>query len=145
MSIKEEVEKQLKTAMVDKNELVLSVLRMVKSAVINTEIEKGQELDDEEMLLVLEKQAKQRKDSIAQFEAGERKDLAEREKNELQIINTFLPDKMADDDIRKIVKEVIVGNKEADFGKIMGLAMSELKGKADGSTVQRIVKEEMGA
>jgi uncharacterized protein YqeY len=145
MSINEDIDNQLKTAMVEKNELVLAVLRMVKSAVKNAEIEKGHELDDEETLVVLEKQAKQRKDSIAQYEAGDRADLADREKKELELIEKFLPEKMGDEEVRKIVKEVIAGNAGADFGRVMGTAMGELKGKADGGMVQRIVKEEMGA
>jgi uncharacterized protein YqeY len=145
MSIKEDIEGKLKEAMVAKDELSLSVLRMVKSAIKNAEIEKGHELDDEETLSVFEKQAKQRKDSITQYEAGGRSDLADREKDELKLIEKFLPEKMGDDEVRNIVKGVIAENAGTDFGRVMGIAMGQLKGKADGGTVQRIVREEMGA
>jgi uncharacterized protein YqeY len=145
MSIAEKIEDQLKKAMIDKDELSLSVLRMVKSAVKNTEIEKGHELDDAEIIAVFEKQAKQRKDSIEQYEAGDRTDLADREKKELSLIETYLPEKMGEHEIRNAVKKVISDNKNADFGRVMGAVMQELKGKADGGLVQNIVKEEMGA
>jgi ribosomal protein S21 len=144
-SITERIEEQLKKAMFAKDELTLSVLRMVKSAVKNAEIEKGHELDEAETIAVIEKQAKQRQDSIEQYKAGNRNDLADREKAELALIEAYLPEKMSDDEIRLLVKKVITDNKEADFGRVMGAAMAELKGKADGGTVQTIVKEEMGA
>lgn len=145
MSISEQIEKQLKKAMIAKDELTLSVLRMVKSAVKNAEIEKKHELTETETIAVLEKQAKQRKDSIEQYEAGNRADLADREKAELALIETYLPEKMGDNEVREVARKVIAGNKGADFGRIMGAIMNDLKGKADGGTVQRIVKEEMGA
>lgn len=144
MSIKEDIEEQLKQAMIAKDELTLSVLRMVKSAVKNMEIEKGHELDDAEMIAVLEKQAKQRKDSIEQYDAGNRADLSEREKSELTLIEKFLPEKMGEDEVREIVKKKVTELAGQDFGRVMGAVMGELKGKADGGLVQKIVKEEMG-
>lgn len=143
MSIAQEVDEKMKQAMIDKNELELSVYRLIKSAVKNMEIEKGKELSDEDVVLVLEKQAKQRRDSIEQYEKGERTDLADKEKSELSIIEAFLPEKMGEDEIRKIVKEKTATMSGAQFGQIMGSVMAELKGKADGGTVQKIVKEEI--
>lgn len=144
MSLKEQIDEKMKEAMVAKSELELGLFRMIKSSIKNTEIAKGHELDDEEVLSVLEKEAKQRKDSIEQYEKGGRSDLAETEKKELTIIEEYLPEKMGEDEIRKAVHTIIAENKEADFGKIMGMAMGKLKGQADGGHVQKIVREEMG-
>lgn len=145
MSISLEIEGGIKKAMVEKDELSLSTLRLLKSAIKNAEIEKGSELDDAEALVVLEKQAKQRRDSIDQYEKGDRPELAEKEKKELEMIEKFLPAKMGEDEVREVVKKVVSENEGADFGRVMGAAMGQLKGKADGSVVQKIVKEELGA
>jgi uncharacterized protein len=144
MSVREQIENGLIKAMHDKNELELSVFRLLKSAVKNAEIEKKSELSDDEIMAVVEKQAKQRRDSIDQYEKGGREDLAAREKEELDLIEKFLPEKMGDDEIRTVVKNKIVEAGEgADFGRVMGMVMTELKGKADGSVVQRLVQEEL--
>jgi uncharacterized protein YqeY len=145
MSLQAQIDERMKKAMIEKDELNLPLMRMLKSVIKNAEIEKGEELDDAEVISVLEKQAKQRKDSIEQYEAGDRKDLADHEKAELAIILEFLPEKMGEDEIREVVKAKIAEMAGADFGKVMGASMAELKGKADGGTVQRIVKEEMDA
>lgn len=145
MSIIEQIDERMKKAMVEKDELNLPLMRMLKSVIKNAEIEKKKELDDAEVIAVLEKQAKQRKDSIEQYETGGRKDLADHEKAELAVIEEFLPEKMSDEDIRAIVKKKVAEMSGEDFGKVMGACMGELKGKADGGTVQRIVKEEMDA
>lgn len=104
------------------------------------------ELSDEQALQVLTKAAKQRKESITQFEEGGRNDLAENEKLELGIIEAYLPEMMSEEEVRAIVKEKIsaMGASEPqDMGKVMGPIMGKLKGKADGSLVSRIVKEEL--
>lgn len=145
MTIKEQIEDMMKKAMIEKDELSLPLSRMLKSVIKNEEIDKGHELDDEETIAVFEKQAKQREDSIEQFEKGERSDLADHEKAELEIIKKFLPEKMGKDEIREVVKKKVAELSGQDFGRVMGVVMGELKGKADGGTVQRIVKEEMEA
>lgn len=144
MTLKEQIENATNQALTQQDKLGLSVFRLVKSAIKNTEIEKGRELTDEEVIVVLEKQAKQRKDSIEQFENAKRQDLADKEKAELSLIEKFLPEKMGEEEIRSIVKDKVAELPDQDFGRVMGAAMAELKGKADGATVQRIVREEMG-
>lgn len=143
MNFKNQLDNELKEAMIAKNEARVSLLRMIKSSIKNVEIAKGHELDDQEVLGVLEKEAKQRKDSIAQFESGGRTDLAAREKSELEIIEGYLPEKMTEEEIREVVKKKVSELGGQDFGRIMGACMGELRGKADGALVQKIVKEEM--
>lgn len=145
MSLREQIEVMANTAMKEHKEVELGLFRLIKSAIKNTEIEKGHELSDEEVMVVLEKQAKQRRDSITQFESAGRQDLAEKEKQELALIEALLPEKMNEEAIRETVKKIVSEHTGEDFGRVMGAVMAELKGKADGATVQRIVKEETGA
>jgi uncharacterized protein YqeY len=145
MSLREDIEASFKKALTEHNELELGLFRLIKSAIKNVEIDAGHELTDDEIMAVLEKQAKQRKDSISQFEEAGRTELAEHEKAELAIIEKFLPEKMGEEEIRAVVKTKVAENEGADFGRVMGAVMGELKGKADGATVQRILKEEMSS
>lgn len=144
MSLKKDLDDRLKNAMIAHDDQIVSLLRMIKSSIKNSEISKGHELEDGEVLSVLEKEAKQRKDSISQFEAGGRDDLAEKEKSELKIIEDYLPEKMSEEDIKKIVVLKVKELEGQDFGRVMGACMSEFKGKADGTLVQKIVREVMG-
>lgn len=142
--IKDQIDQELKNAMLEKKELELNVYRSIKTALKNAEIEKkGEELSEDEILSVLEKQAKQRRDSISEYEKGGRADLAEKEKAELSIIEKFLPEKMGEDEIREVVKKKVAEMQGQDFGRVMGAVMGELKGKADGGAVGKILKEEL--
>lgn len=145
MDLKAQIDEKMKEAMRSKDVEALSLFRMLKSAIKNEEISKKAELEDSDIIAVLEKQAKQRKDSIEQYEQGGRSDLANKEKSELEVINKFLPEKMSEEDVRETVKTKIASMPDAQFGQVMGACMSELKGKADGQLVQNIVKEEMGS
>lgn len=129
----------------------LRVLRSLKAKLMEKEISERKEgeakLSDEQAVDVLMKAAKQRKESIEQFEEGGREDLAENEKAELKIIETYLPEMMDEEEVRSIVKEKITAvgaSGMQDMGKVMGPLMGQLKGKADGSLVSKIVKEELG-
>jgi uncharacterized protein len=150
MSIKETILEDLKQAMKAKDADRLRVLRSLKSKMLEKEISErsGGEatLSDEQAVDVLMKAAKQRKESIEQFEKGGRDDLAEKEKQELEVIETYLPEMMSDEEIREAVQKQIEqsgASSMADMGKVMGAMMSQLKGKADGAAVSRIVKEEL--
>lgn len=145
MTIKEQIEGQIKKAMVEHSEADLNLYRMLKSVIKNTEIAKGHELDDAGVTAVLETQAKQRRDSIEQYKSGGRDDLAAKEEYELKAIESYLPEKLGEADVAKVVDEVIAANPEADFGRVMGMAMGKLKGQADGALVQKVVKEKLGA
>ena len=150
MSIKETIMNDLKEAMKSQEADRLRVLRSLKAKILEKEISerKGGEssITDEQVTEVLMKAAKQRKESIDQFEQGGRDDLVEKEKQELSIIESYLPEMMDDDAIRKEVQkkmEEMGASSMADMGKVMGVMMSKLKGKAEGEDVSRIVKEEL--
>jgi len=152
MDIKETILEDLKKAMKAKDADKLRVLRSLKSKLLEKEISirSGGEGDitDEQAIEVLMKAAKQRRESIDQFEKGGREDLAETEQAELEVIESYLPQMMDDDEIREEVKAFIDqtgASGLADMGKVMGAMMGRLKGKADGSDVSRIVKEELSA
>ncbi|WP_069131491.1 GatB/YqeY domain-containing protein [Rhodohalobacter halophilus] len=150
MSIKEKIMSDLKDAMKAKKTDELRVLRSLKAKILEKEISerKGGEasISDEQVIEVLMKAAKQRKESIDQFEQGGRDDLVDNEKQELAIIESYLPEMMDDDEIRSEVQKQIEqmgASSMADMGKVMGVMMSKLKGKAEGGDVSRIVKEEL--
>lgn len=152
MAIKDQIISDIKEAMKNKDQDRLRVLRSLKAKLMEKEISERKggeaELTDEQSVEVLMKAAKQRKESIAQFEEGNRQDLADNEKKELSIIESYLPEMMTEDEIRAIVKEKIKqagASGPQDMGKVMGPLMGQLKGKADGSVVSRIVKEELGS
>lgn len=150
MSIKQSILDELKSAMKQKKADRLRVLRSLKAKILEKEISERKggegEIDDEQIVEVLMKAAKQRKESIEQFDEGDRKELADKERDELKIIEEFLPEMMGDDEVRAAVKEQIekMGATDiSDMGKVMGVMMGKLKGKAEGGTVSRIVKEEL--
>ena len=150
MALKEQIAEDIKSAMKAKDKIRLETVRSIKKVIIEKEVElrgKGKDaLTPEDEIQLLVQQAKQRKDSIEQFLKAGREDLAEREQAELKVIETYLPEQMSDEQVEKIIVEVIakVGATTAkDFGKVMGLAMKQLKGKADGKKIQEIVKSKL--
>jgi uncharacterized protein YqeY len=150
MAIKDQIMADLKQAMKDKEQDKLRVLRSLKSKLLEREISERKEgeasLSDEQTIEVLMKAAKQRKESIEQFEKGDRNDLAEAEKEELEVINSYLPKMLSEEEVRKIAREKIeaLGAEDmSDMGQVMGVLMQELKGKAEGSVVSKVVKEEL--
>ena len=149
MTLKEKITSDLKEAMKAGDTLRRDTLRLIDSAIKNSEIEKKKReegLSDEEVLEVLGRAVKQRQDSIRQFEAGGRPDLAENEKVELEIIVPYLPAQLSQAEIALVVDEIFAAAGQvtaADLGKIMGQAMARLKGKADGNVVREIVKSKL--
>ena len=145
--IKEDLNEALKSG----DTLRISVLRMVLSSFHNKEIEKkgknqNSELTEEEIIEVLKREAKKRKEAIETYLKGNRNDLADKEKKELEIIIAYLPKQLSEEEIKKIVQEAIQklgAQSEKDFGKVMGFLMKELKGKADAGLVSQIVKESL--
>lgn len=145
--LKERTEKDFVEAMKNKDEQTLSVLRMLKSAIHNKEIENKKELEDIDIVAVIQSQIKTRRDSIQMYKSGGRQELAQKEEKEISILQKYLPEQMSDDQIREIVKKAITETSASqiqDMGKVMGAVMPELKGKADGATISKIVKEELG-
>jgi uncharacterized protein len=152
MNLKDQIFSDIKEAMKAKQPDKLRVLRSIKARLMEKEISerKGGEgsLTDEQAVEVLMKAAKQRKESIEQYEQGGRKDLADAEKEELKIIESYLPEMMDEDEIRKIARkkiEELGASGMPDMGKVMGVLMQELKGKADGSLISSVVKEELSS
>ena len=149
MSLKEKIIADLKDAMRSGDTVKRDTLRFLDSAIKNAEIEKKKReegLSEEEILEVIGRSVKQRNDSIRQYTDGGRPELAEKEKIELEILKAYLPEQMSEDEIRKIVKEIISAAgavSVSDMGKIMGQAMGKMKGKADGNVVRKIVGEEL--
>lgn len=147
---KAQLKEELKQSMLAKDAEKTSTLRMVISALGYYEIEKGgagYEASEEDVQAVIQKQAKQRRDSIEQFKAANRPELVAKETKELELLETFLPQQMSEDEIKKLVDEAVNqtgATNAADMGKVMGALMPKIKGKADGSIVSRLVKEKLG-
>lgn len=150
MSLIDKINEEFKKAMALKDELKVSTLRMLKAGIQNLEIElraKRKELNDESVLEVVSREVKRRKESIEAFVKGLRQDLADKERKELEILLSYLPAQLSDDQLREIVQKKIkeIGaTSPADFGKVMGPVAKETKGKADGNRLSQIVKEELG-
>ncbi len=147
MALKEKVQQDLITAMKAKDEAQLSALRLLKTAIMKFETAGDKKIaGDEEVLQLIGKEVKQRKDSIEQFEKGGRTELAEKEKLEMAFLLTYLPQQLTEDEIRSIVKEVIASTgaaSKSDLGKVMGALMPRVKGRSDGAMVTRIVQESL--
>ena len=138
----------MKAAMKEKNTTALESLRAVKSAILLAQTQSGaqEELSEEDEIKLLQKLVKQRKDSAAIFTEQGREDLAAPELAQAQVISQFLPAQMSVEDITKVVAEIIEktgANSMKDMGKVMGMASSQLAGKADGKTISGIVKEHL--
>ena len=150
MNLSERVDSELKTAMREKNAIKLGVLRMLKAALTNATIEKGgadSKLTDAEAAQVIRKQVKQRQDSIESFEKGGRAELAAKEKEELSILQSYLPQGMSADEISKAVRETIVevgASSKAQMGAVMKAVQAKVAGRADGKTLSAEVQKQLG-
>jgi len=148
MSLQQQIKDGIKDAMKAREEVKLSVLRSLSSAFTNELVAKGKkptdELSDDEALAVITRASKQRKDSIDQFEKGGRPELAESEKAELVVIEAFLPTLMTEDEIKVVVaakKAELNATDKSQLGMFVGAVMKDLKGKADGALVKKIIDE----
>ena len=147
MSLKQQVISDLTASMKAQDAPRTSTLRMVKAAVMNREIEKGAEMDDEEMMKLLRSLVKQRHDSVEQYEKGGRPELADKEKTEINVIETYLPQGASRDEIEAAVAAAMSetgASSIKDMGKVMKAAQAALAGKnADGRAVSEIVKAKL--
>jgi len=149
MSLKQTLAEDMKAAMKarESGKKRLSVIRMVLSSLKNAEIDKRAELSEDEVIEVLSREVKKRKDSREEYERAGRQDIADGLRDEIDILMNYLPEQMSEDEIRRLVKEVIDEVKPSgprDMGKVMGKLMPVVKGKADGKLVNLIVKEMLG-
>lgn len=145
MSLINRISESIKTAMKEKDSIKLESLRAVKSALILLQTEKGSgsQIPKSEEIKTLQKLVKQRKDSAEIYRSQNRSDLAELEINQSKVIEDFLPQQISEDELRKIITNIIDQNEASgmkDMGKVMGIATKELLGKADGKTISAIVK-----
>ena len=144
MSLLGKLNDDMKQAMKDKDKLKLSVIRMVKASVKNEEINQGHELSEDQVLALLNRELKQRRDSLQEFEKAGREDLAEPTRAEIEVLLTYLPKQMDEAEVRQIVQETIEqtgASSKKDLGRVMGAIMPKVKGKADGTLVNKIVQE----
>ena len=149
MTIQEKIQSQMSDAMRNKEQLRLSVLRMMKTAVKNKEVDKMKPLEENEVIAVLNTLVKQRKDSVEQFRNGGREELARKEEEEIKIIEEYLPAAASEEDIRRAIDDAVQETGAAsmkDMGKVMKAALARLAGKsADGSRVSQMVKEKLSS
>src|ERR1700750_1616824 len=141
MTTLERIEADLKEAMKARNEQELSTLRLIRSALKNKQIDLGHVPTDEETMAVLKTTLKQYQDALVDFEKAGRDDLAERQKAELVVVKRYLPEAMPEAELEQIVKDVIASSgatSAGDVGKVMGAAMKQVAGRADGNVVRAI-------
>lgn len=145
MTLKEKINADLLVAMKAKENARLDALRMLKAAILKFEVagDKKIEATDENVLQIIGKEVKQRKDSIDAYKKGGREDLAAKEEAEMKILQAYLPAQMSEEELKSLINQMISqANATAkDFGKVMGAVMAQAKGKTDGQTVTRLVKE----
>ena len=150
MSLKEKIQEEMKTAMRSKDKTALAALRAIKSAILLAETAEGRSpgpLTDDEGMKLLIKQAKQRRDSAAQYRDNGREDLAETEEAELEVVERFLPKQLSTEEIEAEVKAIIAetgASTMKDMGRVMGVASKKLAGRADGKAISGIVKQLLG-
>jgi uncharacterized protein YqeY len=146
MLLQEKIEEDIKISMRSGDKERTNILRLLISSIKNEKIKKGEDLTDEETMKVLQREAKQRKESMASYAAADRPELVSIEENELKLIATYLPVELSDSEIIKIVDETLNEMSDPsidDMGRIIGLVMKKLGAQADGSKVSRIVREKL--
>ena len=146
MSLEQKIMTELKTAMLAKDEAALRSLRAIKAAILLAKTSEGRsgELNEDDEIKLLQKLVKQRKDALEIFEKQNREDLAVKEREEIAVIEKFLPRQLSADEIKTAVAKIIAdtgASSPADMGKVMGAATKQLAGKADGKTISSLVKE----
>ncbi|WP_078413818.1 GatB/YqeY domain-containing protein [Priestia abyssalis] len=146
MSLLERLNDDMKQAMKNKEKEKLSVIRMVKASLQNEAIKLGRELTEEDELTIISRELKQRKDSLHEFEQAGRQDLVDKIQNELAVLEIYMPKQLTEEELTEIVKEAIAevqASSKADMGKVMAVIMPKVKGKADGSLVNKLVLQNL--
>lgn len=141
-TLSEQLSDDMKQAMKEKDKVRLSVIRMVRAALRNKEIDSGAALDDEAVLAVIEKELKQRRDSLQAFLSAGRRDLEDAVKLEIAILESYLPAQLSESEVRAIASRIIAevgATGKSDVGKVMPKLMQEIRGRADGKLAQQVV------
>ena len=149
MNLEQKIMGDLKTAMLAKDEKTVRSLRAIKAAIILAKTSEGAggEIKEEDEIKLLQKLVKQRKDSLEIFQQQNRADLAQKESEEIEVIEKFLPKQLSATELKVIIENIIKesgASSPADMGKVMGIATKQLAGKADGKTISALVKELLG-
>lgn len=146
MSLKEQLSSDLKQSMKDKDVIVKSTVTLVRAAILQFEKDNKVELIDEDIIGIIAKQVKQRRDAFEEFKKADRQDLMDQTSKEIEVLTKYLPQQLSEDAVKDIVLSAIqeVGaTSMKDMGKIMAVVMPKIKGKADGGIVNKIVKENL--
>jgi uncharacterized protein YqeY len=146
MGLEERLMEEMKQAMKSNEKLRLSTIRMIRTSVKNKEIEVRKKLEDEEILRVIQGMLRKSEEAVEQFRAGGRMDLVEKETQEMEILKSYLPQSLGQEEILKVIDETIQENQASslkDLGKVMKSVMSKLAGKADGKLINQLVKERL--
>jgi uncharacterized protein YqeY len=146
MSLEERLIEEMKQAMKSNDKLRLSTIRMIRSALKNKEIELRKKLEDEEVIKVIQVMVRKGEESVEQFQTGGRVDLVEKEKKEIEILKSFLPQPLSQEELLKIIDQSIQETQASspkDIGKVMKSIMPKIGGKADGKLINQLVKERL--
>jgi uncharacterized protein len=147
MELQKAIEQAFIAAFREKQEVSLSVLRMLKSALQNKKIELKKDLTDEQVAQIVKSEIKKRKESIEAFNSGGREELAKKEEVEIEILDEFMPAQLSEEEVREKVSAIVDGlsdEQKENFGMTMGMVMKELNGKADGGLISKVLKELLG-
>ena len=146
LSLSEQIMSDMKEAMKARDKVRLNTVRMIKSALMNEKIKAGHDLTAEEELTVLSREKKQREESIDEFTKADRKDLVDETKQELAIVESYLPKQMTEEELNQAVSSAIAevnAQGKSDFGKVMKVLMPKIKGKADGKAASDVVRKQL--
>jgi uncharacterized protein YqeY len=146
MSLEEKLIEEMKQAMKSNDKLRLSTIRMIRSALKNKEIELRKKLEDGEVIKVIQVMVRKGEESVEQFQTGGRVDLVEKEKKEIEILKSFLPQPLSQEELLKIIDQSIQetqASSQKDIGKVMKSIMPKIGGKADGKLINQLVKERL--
>ena len=146
MSLEERLVEEMKQAMKSSDKLRLSTIRMIRSGLKNKEIELRKKLEDEDIIKVIQAMVRKGEESVEQFQAGGRIDLVEKERREIEILKSFLPQPLSQEEILKIIDQSIQETQASspkDMGKVMKAVMPKIGGKADGKLINQLVKERL--
>lgn len=144
----EQLEKDMITAMKEKDKDTLTVIRMIKASLKQEQIDHKKEINDDLLIDVVNKQIKMRRDSLVEFEKGNRQDLIEKTNSEINVLMAYLPEQLSKEEVEKIIDEIfeeVKPESQKDMGKIMGPAQAKLKGKTDMKEVSNIIREKLQA
>ena len=143
MDFANQLQLEITQALKDKQDLKLQTLRMLSSALHNEKIAKGEDLNDQDVQQIIKREVKKRKEAFESYKLAGREESAQREADEMKILEAYLPEMMSDEDVEKIVDEEIVNNPDAKAGQLIGVVMKRVAGQADGGKVAELVNKKL--